>query len=51
MTKEHLMNNLIAYFECSKRTIEERLKELVDSSFLTKEKQGREVVYALKIPF
>ncbi|RYU92713.1 hypothetical protein [Emticicia agri] len=51
MNKEHLMNNLIAYFDCSKRTVEERLKELVESNFLTKEKHGREVVYALTIPF
>jgi DNA-binding transcriptional ArsR family regulator len=51
LTKEHLQNNLTNYFECSKRTIEERLSELVENGFLSKEKRGREVYYKLTVPF
>ena len=51
MTKEHLQNNLTNYFECGKRTIEDRLSELVENGFLVKEKQGREVFFKLSLPF
>ena len=51
LTKEHLQNNLTEYFECSKRTIEDRLSELINKGFLNKDKQGREVFYKLQLSF
>ena len=51
ITKKTLISNLKQAFDCGERTIEDRLKELLDSEFLIKESKGKEVLYRLAIPF
>jgi KaiC/GvpD/RAD55 family RecA-like ATPase len=51
MPKKALIANLKDLFDCGERTIEDRIKELVDSEFLSKNNQGREVFYSLTVPF
>lgn len=50
--REELIELLQSSFDCGKRTVEERLKDLENESVITKIKQGREVLYSLdKVPF
>jgi hypothetical protein len=51
MPKDELIKKLREAFDCGERTIEDRLKELVDSECLSKEKKGRQVFYRLTLPF
>ena len=51
MPKKALITNLKDFFDCGERTIEDRIKELIDSEFLLKTNQGREVFYSLSVPF
>ena len=51
MSKKDLINHLMKSFECKIRTVEERLKELVESEFLVKESKGKSVFYRLAVPF
>lgn len=58
MKREDLLNQLMNYFDCSKNTINSRLKEIIenkiqirglkDSFFLVKEKIGKEIWYSLE---
>ena len=51
ISKKVLIGLLMEAFECGIRTIEDRLKELLESEFLVKECKGKEVFYRLAIPF
>jgi hypothetical protein len=51
ISKKDLITQLTESFECSVRTIEERLKELLELGSLSKENKGKEVFYRLTIPF
>jgi hypothetical protein len=50
-SKTALTSTLIDAFDCGERTIEERLKELVDNNFLIKEMKGKHAFYQLAVPF
>jgi hypothetical protein len=52
MAKTELVAQLMDYFNCSERTITDRLKDLADESigFLTYSKPAREVYYSLTTP-
>jgi KaiC/GvpD/RAD55 family RecA-like ATPase len=49
ISKKGLISLLMEAFECGMRTIEDRLKELLESEFLIKESKGKEVFYRLAI--
>ena len=51
ISKKDLIAQLTEYFECGIRTIEERLKELIELGALSKESKGKEVFYRMIIPF
>lgn len=53
ISKTDLVAQLTAYFECTSKTIETRLKSLTegDCPFLTRKKAGKEVVFKLYVPF
>lgn len=51
VSKKVLIAHLTESFECGVRTIEERLKELVELGSLSKENKGKEVFYCLTVPF
>ena len=51
IAKKTLISNLREVFDCGPRTIEDRLQELLESEFLTKETKGKRVFYQLTIPF
>jgi hypothetical protein len=51
ISKKVLIGLLMEAFECGIRTIEDRLKELLELEFLVKECKGKEVFYRLVIPF
>jgi hypothetical protein len=51
IAKKTLISNLREAFDCGERTIEDRLQELLESEFLTKETKGKKVFYQLTIPF
>ncbi len=51
-SRETLLSEVQAAFQCSKRTAEERLKSLEEEDFLKKEKDGKQVFYLLEVvPF
>lgn len=51
MPKKALIKNLREAFDCGERTMEDRLKELVDSDYLSKEQKGIQAFYRLTLPF
>ena len=53
ISKTDLVGQLTEYFECTSKTVETRLKSLMEGAtpFLTRTKQGKEVVFALVAPF
>ncbi len=53
ISKKDLVNQLTEYFGCTSKTVETRLKSLTEGAvpFLTRKKQGKEVVFTLVAPF
>ncbi len=51
LSRETLIKQLREHFDCGEKTIEERLKSLVEDDFLNKSRKGINVMYGIKVNF